>query len=296
MFENVFFAYSYLVLVKFVDSFCGMYSDVDECERNTDNCHEFAHCDNTVGNFICTCYAGYSGDGVTCSDINECATGADNCDEYALCINTVGSFICTCKDGFTGNGISCFEVDECESGEHDCHVAAICTNTVGSFNCTCLDGFVGDGGNCTGMIFAHFTIRNSSPEEFYTLFYLNFKYTLVNVADVDECEFPDSNRCDAKATCFNTAGDHRCVCPSKTMDVLGDGRYCQGLLSHITLRTVRSKSVCFIAIQVYCYFVRKIFEDVFVTKNQNLYFQVYCLKRYVCIFRFTLPALVYSSK
>ncbi|XP_076804301.1 uncharacterized protein LOC143448433 isoform X2 [Clavelina lepadiformis] len=168
--------------------------DVDECERDTDNCHEFAHCDNTVGNFICTCYAGFSGDGVACSDINECATGADNCDEYAVCTNTVGSFICTCKDGFTGNGISCYEVDECESGEHDCHVAATCTNTVGSFNCTCLDGFVGDGGNCT---------------------------------DEDECEFPDSNRCDAKATCVNMPGDHRCICPDKTMDVLGDGRYCR---------------------------------------------------------------------
>ena len=32
-----------------------------------DNCHMFASCMNTIGNFTCTCENGYVGNGVTCS-------------------------------------------------------------------------------------------------------------------------------------------------------------------------------------------------------------------------------------
>ena len=44
-----------------------MYADVDECERNEDNCHENAQCINTEGSFTCSCNTGYTGNGVNCS-------------------------------------------------------------------------------------------------------------------------------------------------------------------------------------------------------------------------------------
>ncbi|HQM84212.1 MAG TPA: InlB B-repeat-containing protein, partial [bacterium] len=44
------------------------YSDNDECTIGTDNCHEFATCENTIGSFTCTCNEGYYGDGVTCTE------------------------------------------------------------------------------------------------------------------------------------------------------------------------------------------------------------------------------------
>ena len=43
-----------------------IYIDDDECTLNTDDCHTGASCTNTPGSFLCTCNAGYTGDGVTC--------------------------------------------------------------------------------------------------------------------------------------------------------------------------------------------------------------------------------------
>ena len=40
-----------------------LYSDVDECARNTHDCHHFAYCYNNVGSYECRCQAGYTGDG-----------------------------------------------------------------------------------------------------------------------------------------------------------------------------------------------------------------------------------------
>ncbi len=41
--------------------------DVNECTANTDNCHDNAVCDNTIGSFTCTCNEGFTGDGVSCN-------------------------------------------------------------------------------------------------------------------------------------------------------------------------------------------------------------------------------------
>ena len=40
--------------------------DIDECANNTDNCDMNAYCNNTVGSYNCTCYAGCTGNGTTC--------------------------------------------------------------------------------------------------------------------------------------------------------------------------------------------------------------------------------------
>ena len=41
--------------------------DINECIRNTDNCHANALCTNTDGSFQCTCLTGYAGNGVICA-------------------------------------------------------------------------------------------------------------------------------------------------------------------------------------------------------------------------------------
>ena len=47
-------------------SFSFVFLDINECALNTDNCHNFANCSNTVGSFQCRCNIGYEGDGVNC--------------------------------------------------------------------------------------------------------------------------------------------------------------------------------------------------------------------------------------
>lgn len=43
------------------------YSDIDECREQIFSCHVDAVCNNTNGSYICTCKAGYSGDGHNCA-------------------------------------------------------------------------------------------------------------------------------------------------------------------------------------------------------------------------------------
>ena len=42
-------------------------ADLDECNTNTHKCDVKANCVNTVGSHSCTCKAGYTSDGHTCS-------------------------------------------------------------------------------------------------------------------------------------------------------------------------------------------------------------------------------------
>ena len=41
--------------------------DIDECFTNSHSCDVNAVCSNTVGLYVCTCKAGYSGDGNNCT-------------------------------------------------------------------------------------------------------------------------------------------------------------------------------------------------------------------------------------
>ena len=42
-------------------------SGIDECSEGTHNCNVLAACTDTPYAFRCTCYAGYTGNGVACN-------------------------------------------------------------------------------------------------------------------------------------------------------------------------------------------------------------------------------------
>jgi peptidoglycan/xylan/chitin deacetylase (PgdA/CDA1 family) len=162
------------------DAGVGTDAGVDPC--SVDNvCAPNATCEAVGGAAICTCKAGYAGDGTTCADIDECGTGTDTCADDATCTNTQGSFTCACNGGFTGDGFTCANVDECSAQAPVCGANTICTDTPGSFTCACNVGYVDDGsGACV---------------------------------DVDECG-AGTDTCDANATCTNTQGSFTCDCNS----------------------------------------------------------------------------------
>ncbi len=143
--------------------------------------------DAGVATPVCTCIAGYEGDGYTCDDVDECAVSLADCSTQATCANKAGSFSCTCKQGFEGDGKVCDDIDECATVP--CDTNATCDNTPGSFSCACGAGLTGDGFTCL---------------------------------DIDECKgavFP----CDANATCKNVFLSYTCTCKS---GFTGDGQSC----------------------------------------------------------------------
>ena len=43
------------------------HSDVNECDLQQNNCHEFAGCNDTEGSYTCYCNDGFIGDGLDCT-------------------------------------------------------------------------------------------------------------------------------------------------------------------------------------------------------------------------------------
>jgi hypothetical protein len=167
----------------------GATNELDECTLMLDNCNALATCSDTPPGFDCTCIAGYTGDGVTCSDIDECQTGADDCAANASCLNNDGSFGCECLLGYEGDGVTCDDIDECATGADDCGEDASCSNEEGTFSCACNVGYDGDGVICS---------------------------------DLDEC-VAETDDCDEYADCQNEDGGFSCAClPGYS----GNGREC----------------------------------------------------------------------
>lgn len=106
-----------------------MCADIDECALETDRCDQ--NCQNTVGNYTCSCRTGYILSGrFTClseqkkkkknlilliphvknnyiPDIDECTLGIDVC--HQTCADMEGSYTCRCRLGYTldTDGHSC---------------------------------------------------------------------------------------------------------------------------------------------------------------------------------------------
>ena len=99
--------------------------DINECQLKTYSCSKNAACFNTKGTYLCSCNAGFYGEGEECFDIDEC-TGEHNCDVNAKCENSFGNFNCICNDGYEGDGKLCYDNDECKL--EPCQANADCLN------------------------------------------------------------------------------------------------------------------------------------------------------------------------
>ncbi len=156
------------------------------------DCDPEALCSEAGGSTSCTCRAGFSGNGATCTDVDECLANNGGCDSLTVCTNSRGGRTCgSCPAGFSGSGESqCSDIDECLASNGGCDPLTTCTNNPGGRACgPCPGGYIGDG--ASGCV------------------------------DHDECATPLA--CDANATCSNTAGGFTCACQT---GFGGDGGSC----------------------------------------------------------------------
>ena len=169
------------------------FDDINECQ-DPDNMHNCAaaedggFCANTDGSFICSCAAGYSGDGMACypdktvsfqppvNGVLFAASGvfsirnggaaahgttitftASPAAGYRIaawlgaCADTAAT-VMFCEAAATVHvdaGVRFTDIDECETNKHNCAAdGGLCANTEGGFTCDCAAGYIGDGRIC----------------------------------------------------------------------------------------------------------------------------------------------------
>lgn len=130
--------------------------DVDECAVPSDNCDAEAVCADTTGSFTCTCNAGYTGDGASCTPVcgDGLVIGAEECDDQNVvaddgcsgacevetnyqCLNgsTTSRSICSCSPNYFSPPNS---NDKCRkrcSPSLDCNSQGSCQQTYGYCHC-----------------------------------------------------------------------------------------------------------------------------------------------------------------
>lgn len=113
-------------------------TDVDECRLRKGGCVHM--CQNTPGNYSCSCHPGFAPDTLdphNCRDVDECVLSANLCEQG--CTNTIGSFKCTCKRGYTLrlDGVSCLASGRCSKLGCEQH----CIEEGGVAECACRTGY-----------------------------------------------------------------------------------------------------------------------------------------------------------
>ena len=124
---------------------CTTETDINECTNGTAGCHANATCKNTLGNYECTCNAGFTGNGKVCTANAVCGNNIIEANEKCDSSKVTPGFTCT------NNCTTETDIDECVNGTAGCDANATCKNIPGSSECTCKAGFNGNGKVCSAI-------------------------------------------------------------------------------------------------------------------------------------------------
>ena len=153
--------------------------DTDECSSGSHDCSADAYCNNTVGSFICTCKAGFLGDGKKCKSKKAIyfffsetrVTDKLRFFYYFSSFQTLHqkrlqpvrvpfhlSYLWLQLRGISLDDWQYrfylhTDIIECNTGSAKCHLNATCSDTIEGYICKCKDNMIGDGFLCVGGCF-----------------------------------------------------------------------------------------------------------------------------------------------
>ncbi|XP_062574138.1 protocadherin Fat 4-like [Saccostrea cucullata] len=120
---------------------------VDKCDVNGRKCDDNARCVKSENStlHICSCEAGFTGDGYLCENIDYCNKSSAACFNNGTCVNKVDKHACLCDEGFVG--IHCETPIESEDlcSVMPCQNGGVCTVMEGKgVICSCVPGWQGE--------------------------------------------------------------------------------------------------------------------------------------------------------
>lgn len=199
--------------------------EINECIYDNGGCVHF--CQNTKGNYTCSCKNGFEldSDGHNCIDKNECLQNKGGC--HHQCLNTLGGYECKCNAGYSlsKDGRSCQYGTWCtENVGCDHH----CDSSTSGPQCACRPGYtlISDGKHCqqtcavgNGGCQHNCTDTTSGPVCSCAPKYLLMENNKTCIASCDV----NNGGCDRE--CIDSRDGPKCQCPSG-FHLHQDGRTC----------------------------------------------------------------------
>ena len=71
----------------------GMLNGFNDTLYGSHNCSFDGFCTNTEGNYNCTCYPGYDGNGFVCDDVDECGLGRVSTTKFIFVLSRIAKVV-----------------------------------------------------------------------------------------------------------------------------------------------------------------------------------------------------------
>ena len=107
-------------------------------------CMNNGSCQDTTGNFTCSCPFPLSGILCEVDTVNDCDTVLNPCANNGTCLDNINGYTCVCADGFTSTNCT-VNIDDCDP--NPCMNGGSCEDRTNDYVCQCTSGYTGE--NCS---------------------------------------------------------------------------------------------------------------------------------------------------